>query len=85
MTIVIANLNNLAIGVTSFHLLWINCGCCRGVASAAGTNGPGSWLLRSCFYLGMALLVFATKQMPMLQRTSWLVNDLPIGRHSSDE
>ncbi len=25
MTLVIANLNNLAIGVTSFHLLWINC------------------------------------------------------------
>jgi hypothetical protein len=25
MTLVIANLNNLAIGLTAFHLLWINC------------------------------------------------------------
>ena len=40
MTLVIANLNNLAIGLTSFHLLWINCVMLpQGVASPLVPTG----------------------------------------------
>jgi hypothetical protein len=66
MTVVIANLNNLAIGLTAFHLLWINRTLLPkelrprwysqlGVAACGG------------FYLGLAVLVFVTKQWPVLR------------------
>jgi len=69
MTLVIANLNNLAIGVTAFHLLWIN----RTLLppelrprwySQLGVAGCG------VFYFGLAVLVFMTKQWPMI-RALW--------------
>ena len=57
MTIVIANLNNLAIGATAVHLLWINC-------RLLPAELRPRWYHRlgvagcACFYLGLALLVF---------------------------
>jgi hypothetical protein len=67
MTLVIANLNNLAIGFTSFHLLWINCRLLPAELRPrwyhrAGVVGCGG------FYLGIAALVFWTKQVPMIQK-----------------
>ena len=66
MTLVIANLNNLAIGITSFHLLWINCHLLPPELRPKWYQRAG---LVACglFYLGMALLVFMTKQLPMLR------------------
>jgi hypothetical protein len=69
MTLVIANLNNLAIGVTALNLLWIN----RTLLPKALRPRWYSQLgLAACsaFYLGLAGLVFATKQWPILAR--WL-------------
>ena len=66
MTLVIANLNNLAIGLTSFHLLWINC-------TLLPKGLRPRWYQRlgvvACgvFYLGIAALVFVTKQLPVLR------------------
>ena len=65
MTIVIANLNNLAIGVTALHLLWIN-------ARLLPVELRPRWFQRlgvlACgvFYFGLALLVFVHKQLPEL-------------------
>jgi hypothetical protein len=69
MTIVIANLNNLAIGATAFHLLWINCRLLPAELrprwfQRLGLVGCGA------FYLGLAGLVFYHKQWPELQ--AWL-------------
>ena len=65
MTVVIANLNNVAIGVTSFQLLWIN-----HPAPAAGTAAALVPPLGSCgcgvFYLGLAALVFVFKIWPYM-------------------
>lgn len=66
MTLVIANLNNLALGLTAFHLLWIN-------SSLLPPELRPRWYHRlgligcGTFYLGMAWLVFATKQLPILR------------------
>ena len=65
MTDFIANFNNLAIGVTSFQLLWINhCLLPREVRPkwyhSAGVASCGA------FYLGLAALVFAFKIWPMI-------------------
>ena len=65
MTLIIANLNNLAIGVTSFQLLWVNTTLLPPELRPRwyhrlGMIGCGS------FYLGLSLLVFVTKQWPML-------------------
>lgn len=65
MTIVIANLNNLALGLTAIHLWWINRTLLPrplrpGLLSQLGV------LLCAAFYLGMAVLVFVTKQLPAL-------------------
>jgi hypothetical protein len=66
MTLVIANLNNLAIGVTSFHLLWINCTFLPRELRPRWYHRTG---LVTCglFYLGLAMLVFVTKQLPILK------------------
>jgi hypothetical protein len=63
MTIVIANLNNLAIGLTSFQLLWINC---RLLPRELRPRWHQRLGVVSCgvFYLGLALLVFLHKQLP---------------------
>lgn len=69
MTLVIANFNNLAIGVTAFHLLWIN-------STRLPPELRPRWYHRAglalcgAFYLGLAGLVFVTKQLPMIQ--GWL-------------
>jgi hypothetical protein len=65
MTDFIANFNNLAIGVTSFQLLWINHRLLpREVRPrwyhSAGVLGCG------VFYLGIAALVFVFKIWPMI-------------------
>lgn len=66
MTLIIANLNNLAIGITSFQLLWINC---RFLPSPLRPSWYHRIGLVSCgvFYLGLALIVFLTKQLPLLR------------------
>lgn len=66
MTLVIANLNNLAIGVTAFQVLWINCTMLPPDLRPRWYHRAG---LVACgvFYLGMAGLVFVTKQVPMLR------------------
>ena len=66
MTLVIANLNNLAIGATALHLLHVN----RTLLTPAVRPGrlcQAGLLCCGAFYLGMAALVFATKQWPMLR------------------
>ncbi len=65
MTIVIANLNNLAIGFTALHLLWINCRLLPPELRPRLVQRIG---VASCgvFYLGLAGLVFAQTQLPEL-------------------
>ena len=61
-----ANLNNLALGVTAIHVLWIN----RTLLPQAVRPRWYSQLgLVACavFYLGLALLVFISTQLPMLR------------------
>lgn len=63
MVTVIANLNNVALGATSFHLLWIN----RNFLPAPLRPRWYSQLgLATCgvFYLGLAALVFYAKLLP---------------------
>ena len=66
MTLLIANLNNLAIGVTAFQLLWVN-------VTLLPVEIRPKWYHRTgmiccgIFYLGLSLLVFMTKQWPMIQ------------------
>lgn len=71
MTLVIANMNNLAIGLTAFHLLYINC-------TLLPRELRPRWYHRTAlvvcgvFYLGLALLVFVTKQLPgILELLRW--------------
>ncbi len=66
MTLVIANLNNLAIGLTSFHLLWINCRMLPDAVRPRFYHRAGL-VVCGVFYLGMALIVFWTKQLPVLR------------------
>ncbi len=65
MVTVIANLNNVAIGLTSFHILWIN----RTLLPLALQPRWYSQLgiaLCGVFYLGIAGLVFVVKIVPLL-------------------
>jgi len=65
MTEFIANFNNLAIGVTSFQLLWINHALLPNEVRPRWYNSAG---LFSCgaFYLGLAALVFVYKVRPLI-------------------
>lgn len=65
MTLVIANVNNLAIGLTAFHLLYINVTLLPEELRPRWYQRAG---LFACgvFYLGLAMLVFAAKIWPML-------------------
>jgi hypothetical protein len=67
MTIVIANLNNVAIGATALHLLWINCRLLPVELRPRWYNRLG---VAACgvFYLGLAFLVFMHKQLPELRK-----------------
>lgn len=66
MVLIIANLNNMAIGVTSFQLYWIN------VTLLPKELRP-RWYHRlgvlgcGLFYLGLSALVFVTKQWPAIR------------------
>ncbi|MFN0054631.1 MAG: Nramp family divalent metal transporter [Planctomycetales bacterium] len=66
MVVVIANVNNLAIGVTSFQLLWVNRTLLPAPLRPRWYHQAG---VAACgvFYLGLALLVFCTKQWPFLK------------------
>jgi len=62
---VIANLNNLAIGLTSFHLLWVNRTL---LPPELRPRWPNQLGVAACgvFYLGLAVLVFLTRQWPII-------------------
>jgi len=66
MTEVIANLNNLALGFTSFHLLWVNHALLPRPLRPRWYHTTG---LACCglFYLGMFVLVFCSKVWPLLR------------------
>lgn len=68
MTLVIANLNNLAIGLTSLHLWWINRRLLPAPLRPRWFSQLGLWLC-AAFYLGMAALVFYS-QLPAI-RAGW--------------
>jgi len=66
MTLIIANLNNLAIGATSFLLWWINRTLLPPELRPRWHHQLGV-LACGTFYLSLAALVFATKQWPMIR------------------
>ena len=66
MVLVIANLNNIALAVTALHLLWVN----RTLLPAPLRPRWYSQLGLVCcsvFYLGLSVLVFMTKQWPVIR------------------
>jgi hypothetical protein len=65
MVLVIANLNNVAIGVTSFHVLWLNRTLLPKPLRPRWYNQIG---IGACgvFYCGMAALVFCAKIFPLM-------------------
>lgn len=67
MTLVVANLNNLALGATAFQVLWINCTMLPPELRPRWYQRAG---LIACgvFYLGMAGLVFVNNQLPALRQ-----------------
>jgi hypothetical protein len=66
MTLIIANLNNLAIGITAFQLLWINVTLLPKEIQPRWYHRVGM-ICCGIFYLGLSLLVFMTKQWPILR------------------
>lgn len=65
MTLIIANLNNLSIGVTSFQILWINLRYLPAELRPRWYHSAGM-IACGVFYLGLAALVFRVKQWPVL-------------------
>lgn len=65
MTEVISNLNNVAIGATSFQLLWINHTLLPPVLRPKWYNTAGV-LVCGVFYLGLAALVFTYSIWPLI-------------------
>ncbi len=65
MVTVIANLNNVALGVTAFHVLWLNRNFLPEPLKPRWWNQAG---IACCgvFYFGMAVLVFWVKILPLL-------------------
>ncbi len=65
MVLVIANLNNVALGVTAFHVLWINCTLLPEPLRPRWYNRVG---IAACgvFYCGMAVLVFCARVLPLM-------------------
>ena len=65
MVTVIANLNNVALGLTAFHVLWLNKHFLPKQLQPKWLNQVG---IISCgvFYLGMAYLVFHVKILPLI-------------------
>jgi hypothetical protein len=66
MTLVIANLNNVALGLTAFHVIWNNY---RLLPPALRPRWYHCLGVLGCgvFYLGLAVLVFIEKQVPMIR------------------
>jgi hypothetical protein len=66
MTLIIPNLGNFALGFTAFFLLRVNS---RLIPKEFGPRWHHKLGLIACgaFYLGLAILVFITKQIPMLR------------------
>jgi hypothetical protein len=66
MTLVIANLGNLALGITSFHILWINCRWLPPEIRPAWYQRLG---LIACgvLYLALTAFVFMEKQWPIIK------------------
>jgi hypothetical protein len=66
MFLVVASLGNIAIGVTSFHLLWVNVRLLPGPLRPRWYHRVG---VACCgiFYLGLAVLVFIEKQLPFFR------------------
>ncbi|MCA9095019.1 MAG: hypothetical protein KDA68_16145, partial [Planctomycetaceae bacterium] len=65
MTLVIANLNNVALGVTAIQLLWINTTLLPAKLRPRWYHVLGL-IFCAVFYLGLAGLVFVEKQLPVL-------------------
>jgi len=72
MTLMIANLGNLAIALTGIHLWWINRTLLPKALRPGWFNQVGV-LACSAFYLGLSFLVFMTKQWPVI-RAWWVGN-----------
>ena len=72
MVTVIANLNNIALGLTAFHLLWINRRYLPKELQPKWYHQVGISLC-GIFYFGLAILVFVCKVLPMLNTTGWTV------------
>lgn len=68
MVTVIANLNNVALGLTAFHVLWLNRNFLPKPLRPRWYNQVG---IACCgiFYFGMALLVFWVKIVPLITGT----------------
>lgn len=66
MFLVVASLGNVAIGVTSFHLLWVNVRLLPRPLRPRWYHRVG---LACCgiFYLGLAVVVFIEKQLPFIR------------------
>jgi len=69
MFLVVANVNNVAIGLTSFHILWVNT---RYLPPPLRPRWYHRLGLAGCglFYLGLAAMVWQVKQWPVIQE--WL-------------
>lgn len=65
MTIILANLNNVAIGITSLQLLWINRTLLPKELRPRWYHACGL-IACTAFYLGLAGLVFYQKQLPVI-------------------
>jgi hypothetical protein len=69
MFLVVANVGNIAIGATSFHILWVNTRFLPPELRPRWYHRAG---LAACgtFYLGLAVLVWNVKQWPVIKE--WL-------------
>ena len=69
MVTVIANFNNIALGFTAFHILWINRTFLPEPLRPRWYSQLGIGFC-GIFYLGMATLVFIVKILPLIVGTS---------------
>ncbi|MFN5284136.1 MAG: hypothetical protein ACK5KS_04875, partial [Planctomyces sp.] len=66
MVTVIANVNNVSLAVTAFHILWINC---RLLPPELRPRWYSRLGIASCgvFYAGLSVLIFWTKILPLFR------------------
>jgi len=72
MVTVIANLNNVALGLTAFHVLWINRNFLPKQLQPRWYNQVGIALC-GIFYFGLAVLVFVAKVIPLLNTLACII------------